>query len=97
MQLERNLYAELESALLTRLETIERLHAAQAALTAAQRNYEAARDALREGAGTLIEVLTAQLALVTAETNWVQAVYDSIVADLRLKLATGDPLPEEPL
>jgi outer membrane protein len=96
MQLERNLYAELESALLTRLETIERLHAAQAALTAAQRNYEAARDALREGAGTLIEVLTAQLALVTAETNWVQAVYDSIVADLRLKLATGDPLPEEP-
>ena len=95
-QLERNLYAELESALLTRLETVERLHAAQAALAAAQRNYEAARDALREGAGTLIEVLTAQLALVTAETNWVQAVYDSIVADLRLKLATGDPLPEEP-
>jgi hypothetical protein len=27
----------------------------------------------------------------------VQAVYDSYVADLRLKLATGDPLPEEPL
>jgi outer membrane protein TolC len=42
-------------------------------------------------------VLTAQLALVTAETNWVQAVYDSIVADLRLKLATGDPLPKNHL
>jgi outer membrane protein len=97
LQLERNLYAELESALLTRLEIAERLTAAQAALTAAQRNYEAARDALREGAGTLIEVLTAQLALVTAETNLVQAVYDAYVADLRLKLATGAPLPEEPL
>ncbi len=97
LQLERNLYAELEGALLTRLETAERLNAAQAALTAAQRSYEAARDALREGAGSLIEVLTAQLALVTAETNLVQAVYDSYVADLRLKLATGDPLPEEPL
>ncbi|GBC92922.1 Outer membrane protein TolC [bacterium HR15] len=95
-QLERDLYAEVESALLTRLETAERLSAAQAALAAAQRNYDAARNALREGAGTIVEVLTAQLALVTAETNLVQAVYDSYIAELRLKLATGDPLPEEP-
>ncbi len=95
-QLERDLYAEVESALLTRAETVERLSAAQTALTAAQRNYEAARDALREGAGTIVEVLTAQLALVTAETNLVQAIYDAYVAELRLKLAVGDPLPEEP-
>lgn len=80
-QLERNLYAEVESALLTRIEAAERLGAAQAALAAAQRNYEAARDALREGAGTIVEVLTAQLALVTAETNLVQAVYDSYIAE----------------
>lgn len=96
-QLERDLYAEVESALLTRIEAAERLSAAEAALNAAQRNYEAARDALREGAGTIVEVLTAQLALVTAETNRVQAVYDSYIAELRLKLATGDPLPEEPI
>ncbi|MEN3001302.1 MAG: TolC family protein [Armatimonadota bacterium] len=95
-QLERDIYAEVESALLTRIEAAERLSAAQVALTAAQRNYEAARDALREGAGTIVEVLTAQLALVTAETNWVQAIYDSYIAELRLKLVTGDPLPEEP-
>lgn len=96
-QLERDLYAEVESALLTQLEASERLSAARTALAAAQRNYEAARDALREGAGTIVEVLTAQLALVTAETNMVQAIYDSYVAQLQLKLVTGDPLPEEPL
>jgi TolC family type I secretion outer membrane protein len=94
-QLERDLYADVESALLTRVETVERLSAAQAALVAAQRNYEAARDSLREGAGSIVEVLTAQLALVTAETNFVQAIYDSYIADLRLKLVVGDPLPEE--
>ncbi len=95
-QLERDLYAEVESALLSRQEVAERLQAARTALTAAQRNYEAARDALQEGAGSIVEVLTAQLALVTAETNLVQAIYDAYIADLRLKLAIGEPLPEEP-
>lgn len=43
-----------------------------------------------------MEVLTAQLALITAETNLVQATYDAAVADLQLRLATGERLPEEP-
>jgi outer membrane protein len=95
-QAERDAYAEVESAYLSVQETRERLSAAQLALAAAQRNYEAARDAFQEGAGTLIEVLTAQLALTTAQTNFVQAVYDSALADLQLRYATGARLPAEP-
>jgi outer membrane protein TolC len=43
-----------------------------------------------------VEVLTAQLALITAETNLVQATYDAAVAELQLRVATGERLPTEP-
>jgi len=95
-QAERDAYAEVESALLSIREASERLEASKLALVAAQRNYDAAQESLREGVGTIVEVLTAQLALVTAETNRVQATYDAAVADLQLRLATGERLPEEP-
>lgn len=96
VQAERDAYAEVESAYLNVQETRERLTAAQAALAAAQRNYEAARDSFQEGAGNLLEVLTAQLALTTAQNNLVQATYDTVIADLQLRLATGTRLPMEP-
>jgi len=95
LQTERDAYAEVESAFLSYSESGERLQAARLALNAAQRNFEAARDSFQEGVGTIVEVLTAQLALVTAQTNFVQAVYDSVIAELQLKLAVGDPLPKE--
>ncbi|MFQ3610090.1 MAG: TolC family protein, partial [Fimbriimonadales bacterium] len=95
LQTERDAYAEVESAFLSYSESGERLQAARVALTAAQRNFEAARDSFQEGVGTIVEVLTAQLALVTAQTNFVQAVYDSAIAQLQLRLAVGDPLPRE--
>ncbi len=95
IQAERDAYAEVESAFLNYTESEERLSASRVALAAAQRNFEAARDSFQEGVGTIVEVLTAQLALVTAQTNFVQAVYDSAIAQLQLKLAVGDPLPRE--
>ncbi len=92
----RDAYAEVESAYLSVQETRERLTATAIALAAAQRNYDAARESLSEGVGTIIEVLTAQLALTTAQTNRVQATYDAIMAELQLKLAIGERLPQEP-
>lgn len=95
-QAERDAYAEVESALLSVRESAERLEASRVAVAAAQRNFDAAQESLREGVGTIVEVLTAQLALITAETNFVQATYDAAVADLQLRLAVGDKLPVEP-
>jgi outer membrane protein len=95
-QAERDAYAEVESALLSLREAFERLEASKIAVAAAQRNFDAAQESLREGVGTIVEVLTAQLALVTAETNLVQATYDAAVAELQLRLATGERLPAEP-
>ena len=95
-QAERDAYAEVESALLSIREASERLEASKIAVAAAQRNFDAAQESLREGVGTIVEVLTAQLALITAETNLVQATYDAAVAELQLRVATGERLPEEP-
>jgi outer membrane protein len=95
-QAERDAYAEVESALLSLREASERLEASKIAVAAAQRNFDAAQESLREGVGTIVEVITAQLALITAETNLVQATYDAAVAELQLRLATGERLPAEP-
>jgi len=95
-QAERDAHAEVESALLSLREASERLEASKIAVAAAQRNFDAAQESLREGVGTIVEVLTAQLALITAETNLVQATYDAAVAELQLRLATGERLPAEP-
>ena len=64
--------------------------AADAALRAARLNYEAATASLRAGTGTIIDVITAQTLLVTAETNAVQATYDFYTNDARLHRATGE-------
>ncbi|MFN4033547.1 MAG: TolC family protein [Fimbriimonadales bacterium] len=95
-QAERDAYAEVESALLNLRESVERLQASRVAVAAAQRNFDAAQESLREGVGTIVEVITAQLALITAETNLVQATYDAAVAELQLRAAVGDKLPQEP-
>lgn len=95
-QAERDAYADVESALLSLREAGERLEASKVAVAAARRNFDAAQESLREGVGTIVEVLTAQLALITAETNLVQATYDATIAELQLRVAVGDRLPQEP-
>jgi len=80
---------EVEQAFLLREEARARTVAAQAALQAARVNYDFAREAQKEGTGTIIEVITAQTQLVTAETNAVQAVFDYYTSDARLRRAIG--------
>lgn len=80
---------DVEQAFLSRLEAQERLNAAQSALKAAQVNYEAALEGRKEGVSSIIEVLNAQVTLVNAETNYVQAIYDLLVSEARLQRATG--------
>lgn len=98
-QAERDALAEIESAYLELKQNRERSTAAQEALNAAKENYVAASEAQKLGAeGTnVISVLTAKISLVTAESNAVEALYDVFVSEMRLKLATGQPMPGESL
>lgn len=97
VQSEREAQADIESAHALLRQDIRRVGAAKLAKEAAQLNYEAALESQRLGAeGTdIITVLTAQVSLVTAESNYVDALYDYFISDVRLKLVTGRTMPGE--
>lgn len=95
VQTERDVKAEIEGSYKQYTQNIVRLEAATAALDAARVNYQAALESQRLGAGNLIEVLTAQVSLATAESNYVEAVYDTAISEVRLRLAIGREMPGE--
>lgn len=97
LQDERSVRAETETAAQQLELDGERLEAAIAARTAAQENYRAAEAAQGAGAATVVDVLTAQVSLVTAESNYIQAIYDYMISAARLDLVTGRPLQGEEL
>jgi outer membrane protein len=94
-QAERVVRSDIEAAYVELKTNAERLQAAQIALDAAQKNYDAAVDSQKAGAYDLLQVLTAQVSLVTAESNQIQALYDYRISDVNLKLVTGRPIPGE--
>ncbi|AIE85397.1 TolC family protein [Fimbriimonas ginsengisoli] len=95
LQAERDARAEIEAAAAEARTNRERLVAAKKALDAAQKNFEAAVNSRSKGASDLLQVITAQVSLVTAESNHIEAQYDSRISDARLRLVTGQPVPGE--
>ncbi len=95
VQSERDAKAEIESAYKEFEQNLRRLEASTLAREAARLNYKAAQESQQEGAANLIEVLTAQVTLATAESNYVEAFYDTLISEVRLRLVTGQPLPGE--
>jgi outer membrane protein len=85
----QNIQLDVETNYLNKEEARQRIRSTQAALRAAQLNFEAATAAQREGAGTIIDVITAQTQLITADTNAVQALYDFYLSEARLSRAVG--------
>lgn len=63
--------------------------AARTAHEAAQTNFEVASFSLKEGVGTVVEVITAQSLLVKAQTNYVQAIYSVYTSDVALRRSLG--------
>ena len=94
-QSERDARSEIESAFITFDQNKSRAEAAEKAFEAAKLNFEATTESRRLGASDLIEVLTAQVSLATAESNRIDAKYDLLISQLRLQLVTGMPIPGE--
>ena len=92
---ERVVQAEIEASYKEYGQNRLRFEASLVALLAAQENYKAAVEAQSEGAGNLLQVLTARVSLTTAESNHVEATYDLLISDIRFRLATGQPVPGE--
>ncbi len=94
-QSERVARQEIESQVKGYQLNVRRVQAARTALDAARRNYEAAVESQKVGVYDIIQVSTAQVSLVTAESNYINAIYDYYINDVRLKLATGQMIPGE--
>ncbi|OWU65456.1 MAG: hypothetical protein CBB60_004610 [Armatimonadetes bacterium Cent15-Ar3] len=94
-QAERDARSEIESAFITFSQNKSRAEAAEKAFQAATLNFEATQESRRLGASDLIDLLTAQVSLATAESNRIDAKYDLLISQLRLQLVTGMPVPGE--
>ncbi len=88
-QVRQQVRLDVEQAYDTRATGLEAARLAQAAVTAAQVNYDAVVAARREGIGTVLDITTAQATLTQAQNGYVTAVYNFYIADAQLQRAVG--------
>jgi outer membrane protein TolC len=93
-QLQQNTRQAVEQDYLTREVSRQQVVAAQAAVDAGQTNYNAALEKQRNGLVNILDVINAEVQLVTARVQQVEAVYNFYIADVRLQRDIGqnDPL-----
>ena len=82
--LQQNVRLDIEQQYYTRELARQRVQAANVAVQAGQLNYQAALEKQRNGLVNILEVLNAQVQLITAQVSQVQAIYDFYIADARL-------------
>ena len=73
----------------TRAEALQATTLAQAAVQAAQVNYDAAVASQKAGVDTILDVTTAQATLTQAQDQYVTAIYNFYTADAALRRAIG--------
>jgi outer membrane protein TolC len=88
-QVRQQIRLDTEQAYNTRATNLQAAGLAQAAVTSAQVNYDAAVAAHREGIGTVLDITTAQATLTQAQNQYVVAIYNFYTADAQLQRALG--------
>ena len=71
-------------------ETQKRIPVTREALAQSEENLRVARDRYREGVGTNTEVLDAETLRIKSYSNYYNAVYDAVIAKIRLQYAIGE-------
>ncbi|TNJ36789.1 TolC family protein [Chlorobaculum thiosulfatiphilum] len=88
--------ADVEVRLSNVIEARKRIDVQSKTIAVAERSYRITLLRLREGIGSRLELTDAELQLDTAKTNYLQAVYDYLVASAELEKSLGriDPAVE---
>ena len=88
--------ADVEVRLSNLIEARKRIDVQSKTIAVAERSYKITKLRLREGIGSRLELTDAELQLDTAKTNYLQAVYDYLVASAELEKSLGriDPAVE---
>ena len=71
-------------------ETHKRIDVTRDAVAQSEENLKVVKDRYREGVGTNTEVLDAEILRTRSHTNYYNAIYDAVSANIRLKYAAGD-------
>ena len=93
-QLVQSVYLEVESALRNLEAARQRIGSQQQNVERAELNYEYAEARLREGVSSQLELRDASQQLDQSRLNYLQAVYDYLVARSDFETAVGMPLGE---
>ncbi len=87
--LERAITLEVKNARTNYFNARQRLEGQQGNLELAQRIYETTQVKYREGVGSSLEITQAEQSLYSSQSNYMQAMYDLLLAKSRLELALG--------
>ena len=71
-------------------EAYKRIDVSREAVSQSEENLKVAKDRYREGVGTNTEVLDAETLRTRSYSNHYNAVYDAVLANIRLKYVTGE-------
>jgi outer membrane protein TolC len=93
-QLQQNARLAVEQDYLTREVSRQQVVAAQVAVDAGQINYNVALEKQRNGLINILDVLNAEVLLVTAQVQQVQAIYNFYIADAALQRDIGENDPQ---
>lgn len=86
----RDICSDVEQAHLNLTSAKERMAASALSLEAATSNYEAQKERYSQGLGTTLDLLNAEVQLITAKSDDVQARYDYLIAIAQIDYATGE-------
>jgi len=89
-ELLRGIRLEVTTAQTNYQSASERLERQQQNLELAERIYETAQIKYREGVGSSLEVTQAEQSLYSTQSNYMQALYDMLLAKERLEMALGE-------
>ncbi len=87
--LKATIRAEVQTRLLKLDESRLRIEVQERTIETAERSYEITRLRYREGVGSQLELADAELQLNKAKTNYLQAVYDYLIACIEFEKTTG--------
>ena len=88
-QIARDIRAQVEEAYLNLTNARERMAASDVSLEAANNNYLAQKERYAQELGTTLDLLNAEVQVVTAQSDEVQARYDYYIAIAQMDYAVG--------
>lgn len=89
-QLELDVAVEVQQAWLTLREAVERIGVAREGLASAEEDYNFSKSRYELGAGTILDLLNAEVSLAQARQSEVEALADARVAEADLERAIGE-------